>query len=279
MNENLHAAEQAAADDLDAEVSAAMSLPTRHRSPPSVGSLDQHFGDVFDALETIRAVLLARNPVERVVQGLCEQVVAVIPGADFAGVALLHHEHRTPKTLACSDSRVLDIDSDQYGAGEGPCLDAARGERTICAGMNDITVRWPRFAGRAVDIGVRSYLSAPLTVDSTDGGSLNLYSYDENGFDVIDEVLVTLFVTSVEAAVGSSRRNAEALAEIDGLRQAMIAQGTIEQATGILMAVRAVSPGIAFEALVEQSQLEKLPLALLAARIVDTVVHCQRKER
>jgi len=280
MNQDSSAAEQAAADDFDSEVSAAMSLPARHTRPPNNVPSDRHVGDVFDSLETFRAMLLARNPVERVLQGLCEQVVAVIPGADFAGVTLLQHEQRTPKTVACSDSRVLDIDSDQFSADEGPCLDAVRCNRRImCVGMDDITLRWPRFARSAVDIGVRSYLCAPLEVDSAQAGSLNLYSHDEHGFEVIDEVIVTLFVTSVEAAVWSSRRTAEALAEIDGLRKAMITRGTIEQAKGILMAVRAVPPEAAFEALVEQSQLENVPLSLLAGRIVETVVHGPREER
>ncbi|WP_156516397.1 MULTISPECIES: GAF and ANTAR domain-containing protein [unclassified Rhodococcus (in: high G+C Gram-positive bacteria)] len=280
MNDDaIEAAEQASADAFDAELSAALSRPARHRAPP-IGPLAHYRrDDALEALDALRGRMLADGPTDRTLKGLCDRAVAVVPGADFAGVTLTRAGHRNPMTVACSDALVLDIDSDQFRAGEGPCLDAARKRRIVCVGTDDIDSHWPRFATNAVDVGVRSYLSAPLEVDAEHAGSLNLYSFDGDGFTDIDEVLVTLFVTLAEATVRSSRRTAEALSQIDGLQHRMLVQATIEQATGILMAVHAMSVDTAFTALTEQSLHENTHVGALAARIVDAAVHGPRNER
>lgn len=115
--------------------------------------------------------------------------------------------------------------------------------------------------------------------DSGHAGSLNLYSFVGDGFSDIDEVMVTMFVTSAEATVWNSRRAAEALSEVDDLRHPMITRATIERAKGVLMAARAISSDAAFSALTEQSQRENTRLAVVASRIVGTAMHGRRDER
>lgn len=234
--------------------------------------------DTFEALDIFRGILLEHSRFETLLQGLCEQAVVAIPGADMAGVTLLHHDSENPATAACSDARVVDIDADQYRADEGPCLEAARHDRMVCLRVDEVATRWPTFAAAASDIGVQSYLSAPLAVDSEHAGSLNIYGFGAGGFNDIDEVVVKMFVTSVEAAVWNSRHAAEAKQEVVGLREAMATRATIEQAKGIIMAARRIGPDAAFAALVQQSQRENARVAVLAARVVDSVVGRQDAE-
>ncbi|OZE74201.1 hypothetical protein CH305_21105 [Rhodococcus sp. 15-649-2-2] len=276
IDPSLLAMESAAATSFDAEVSAAMSVPTRTLLPPIVPP--RYYPD--SALESVgkfRELLLSHSSVESLLQGLCERVAAVVPGTDMVGVSLLQNQSRGPATVACSDSRVVAIESDQYLTDEGPGLEAARTGRIVCVRVEHVRSRWPEFASKAADVGVRSYLSAPLAVDSEHAGSLNLYSFDEHGFNDIDEVLVMMFVTAAQTAVYNSRLLAEALAEVEGLRTAMLTRSTIDQAKGILMAVRAISPDAAFAALSEQSQRENTRIKDLAARLVDTVVGGHRE--
>lgn len=267
------AAERAAAAAFDEQIAAA--LPRRSHVP---GATTYFAEDTFEALDVFRGILLEHSRFETVLQGLCEQAVVAIPGADMAGVTLLHHDSENPATAAFSDARVVDIDADQYRADEGPCLEAARHDRMVCVRVDEITTRWPAFAAAAADIGVQSYLSAPLAVDSEHAGSLNIYGFDAGGFSDIDEVVVKMFVTSVEAAVWNSRHTAEAKQEVVGLRAAMATRATIEQAKGILMATQSMTPGAAFAALVQQSQRENTRVAVLAARMVDSVVGRQDAE-
>lgn len=231
-----------AASDFDEEILEALSAPTR---PPSVESYFAR--DTFEALDIFRGILLEHSRFETLLQGLCEQAVAAVPGADMAGVTLLHHDSENPATAACSDARVVDVDTDQYDADEVPCLEAARTNRIVCVRIDEAAIRWPTFASAAEGIGVKSYLSAPLAVDSEHAGS--------------------------------SRHTEEAKRESAGLREAMRTRATIEQAKGILIAVRGISPDAAFAALAEQSQRENTRLAILAARVVDSAVEGTRQHR
>ncbi|KQU38530.1 hypothetical protein ASG69_15325 [Rhodococcus sp. Leaf225] len=233
----------------------------------------QYFAaETFDALDAFRGLLLSHSRFEIILQGLCEQAVAAIPGADMAGVTLLHHDAANPETAARSDSRVSDIDADQYRVNEGPCLEAARTGRIVCVHVEDAAARWPLFAAAASEAGVRSFLSAPLDVDSEHAGSLNIYSFGDHGFSDIDEVLVTVLVTAVEVAVWESRHTADAREESGNLRRAMETRACIEQAKGIVMAVRGITADAAFAALVEQSQRENVRVSVLAERTVTSVV-------
>ncbi len=59
--------------------------------------------------------------------------------------------------------------------------------------------------------------------------------------------------------------------EVTGLTRAMKSRAVIEQAKGIVMALRGVSADQAFEILVAQSQQEHVKLAEVARRIVESV--------
>ncbi|WP_198289380.1 GAF and ANTAR domain-containing protein [Rhodococcus sp. AW25M09] len=263
-----------AADDFDGEILSALSARPRSRAA------ERYFAeDTFEALDVFRGILLEHSRFETVLQGLCEQVVAAIPDADMAGVTLQHHDSANPPTAAYSDARVVDIDADQYAADEGPCLEAARTNRIVCVRVEEVAARWPKFASAVAGVGVNSYLSAPLAVDSGHAGSLNIYSFDGDGFSDIDEVLVTMFVTAAEAAVWNSRHTEEAKKETAGLRVAMRTRATIEQAKGILIAVRGISPEAAFAALSEQSQRENIRVSVLAARVVASAMDYVRENR
>lgn len=137
--------------------------------------------------------------------------------------------------------------------------------------MIDTIARWPRFAATVEPVGIRSYLSAPLSVDGEHLGALNLYSYDDHGFHDIDEVLIKTYVTAIEAAVVHSRRASSAVEELDGLQEAMRTRAVIEQAKGVLMALRGISADEAFAILSSQSQNRNVKVSVLAQSIIDTV--------
>lgn len=179
-----------------------MSVPTRTVQAPRPQTARYYPDDTLDSIDTFRGLLRSHSTIESLLQGLCERVAAVVPGADMVGVTLMHNNFDRPATVACSDSRVIAIDSDQYRANEGPGLEAARTSRIVCVRVDDVRLRWPTFAANAADIGVRSYLYAPLKVESAHAGSLNLYGFDEDGFTDIDEVTVAMFVTAAETSIG-----------------------------------------------------------------------------
>lgn len=222
-------------------------------------------------LASFRDLLLSHARVDTLLQGVCSRVVATVPGADMAGVTLLDERTKVPETAACTDERVYAIDGDQYRCDQGPSLAAARSRKLVRARLSDIAVRWPTFAESVAEVGVRSYLSAPISVGTGQAGSLNVYSFTDHGFTHSDETLVEVFVAAVESAMWNSARAQQAQSELDGLREAMRTRATIEQAKGIVMAIRGVDAEDAFEVLSLQSQNENVKLSAIAQRIVDSV--------
>ncbi|SNS37168.1 ANTAR domain-containing response regulator [Rhodococcoides kyotonense] len=222
-------------------------------------------------LDAFRDLLRSHVRVETLLQSVVEQVVAVVPGADMAGVTLPGERPGETATAACTDGRVFAVDSDQFRSGEGPSLDAARTRSKVRARLSDIAVRWPTFAADAADVGVRSYLSVPISVDTDRIGSLNIYSWTDHGFSDTDEILLSVFAAAVESAVWNSRRALAAQTELDGLREAMRTRAAIEQAKGIVMAIRGIGPDDAFDVLSIQSQSENVKLSEIARRVVLSV--------
>ena len=100
---------------------------------------------------------------------------------------------------------------------------------------------------------------------------MNIYSFDPHGFNDIDEALLGLFISSIETAVIVSRRARSAEEEVDGLLTAMKTRARIEQAKGIIMAMRGVDPDEAFAFLSEQSQSRNIKVADLATTLIASI--------
>lgn len=239
--------------------------------PGLVDAVSAHVVDYAQALEKVKALLLARLDLSVVLQAVCNEIVETVPNADMAGITMLEEDGAHPQTAASTDIRVNDVDADQYRSDQGPCLEAARTRHMVRVRVDEVAARWPRFARAVVDIGVGSYLSAPLTLDEKHLGAVNIYSYDSLGFGDIDEALVRLFVTAVETAVLVSRRAYSAEEQVDGLLTAMKTRARIEQAKGIIMALRGVDPDEAFAILVEQSQHRNIKVTDIAASLIASI--------
>ncbi|NLU84330.1 GAF and ANTAR domain-containing protein [Rhodococcus sp. HNM0569] len=224
------------------------------------------------ALESMQERLKTQMQVHSFMHELCGRVVDTFGGADMAGVTLLARDGGA-ETAAFTDRHVCEVDGHQYVTGEGPCLEAALTQQIVRARREQATVRWPSFTARVGDSAVRSYLSAPLRLAADNVGALNLYSFDDHGFSDLDAALLRVYMTSVESTVSLARDAEVAYAEVAGLKKAMETRAVIEQAKGIVMALRRVSADAAFDILVDQSQRENVKLAAVAQRVVETVAH------
>lgn len=248
-----------------------MKAKTRSPGDSDHPDLLQRLDDVTGALADLSDVLTRTEDLGRVLQRSVEQVARTIPGADMASVSVLHDDSVTAETVASSSERVWAIDDDQYAAGDGPCLEAARTGRVVRVGVEQATERWPEFARSARAAGVASYLSAPLSVDEEFAGSLNLYSEQPHGFGDLDEALLRLYTTAAAAAIGSARRYTQARDLATQLSQALDSRAIIDQARGILMATHGIDEHQAFALLAQESQNTNVKLREVAAQLVESV--------
>lgn len=233
------------------------------RSDHAVRRLDEVTAD----LAQLTGILAEEEDLGRVLQRSVDQVVSGVPGADMVSVTVMRGNNG--ETVASSNERVWAIDSDQYAAGNGPCLDAARTREVVRVGVEEARERWPDFARSARAAGVESYLSAPLIMGEQFVGSLNLYSEKPHGFGDFDVALLRLYIAAASGAILNARRAADARRLIEDLKRALQSRAVIDQARGVLMAQRGISADEAFEELSRESQNTNVKLREVAARLLD----------
>lgn len=227
-------------------------------------SADQ-IAEIANAVEALTATLAGTTHKETILQAVAEQVVSVVPDADMASITVLGDTE--PYTGASTDPRAWQIDDAQYAEGDGPCLRAARTGELTRFEVSTAAELWPTFARVSGELGVGSFLAAPLTVDRHAAGAVNLFSFGTHGFREIDAQYLRLYTVVAQTAMHSVGR-AQLAEEVDQLRSAMASRAVIEQAKGILMAVRGLTDDQAFQALVSQSQRDNVKLRVLARQFV-----------
>ncbi|TQC48480.1 ANTAR domain-containing protein [Rhodococcus sp. WS4] len=224
---------------------------------------------VTASLESVLELLETADEVNVVLHTLCLQIVQAFPGASMAGVTVLRSAG--PVTAAATSDEVARLQELQHRFGEGPSLDAARSGDTVRADRAGARERWPAYAASSEQAGVHSYLSVPLLPGSEQPGALNLYGILPHAFHRMDEPVLELYVEAAAVAVRNARRYGEARNLIEQLRIAVRTRAVIDQAKGIVMALRGLDAETAFDVLVARSQRENVKLRVVAERVVATV--------
>ena len=202
---------------------------------------------------------------------LLQRVVEIahdaIDGADSTGLTI-DLGGRT-YTAVHTDDRTLRVDSEQYDAGDGPCLEASRTGTVVLVNADDPEDRWPRFTAAAREEEILSFLAAPLITGEQSLGSFNLYGHARSAFDTLDAEILELLTTTVSRTLGDFARFKSARDVADSIQRALQTRAPIEQAKGILMALHGVDADEAFDLLRRESQTTntrlKPPPVLVAA--------------
>lgn len=195
-----------------------------------------------------------------------------VTGCDEVGVTLLVDGR--PSTVAYTTVATLEIDAVQYLLDEGPCLDAARERTEVVATLGeqgDAEGRWPSFAESVRRDGMRSLMALPLLSGEQCVGALNLYGRQPDAFEAFEASLARVAASRAADAI-------VAVTELDGARrlagqleQAMASRAVIEQAKGVLMALRGIDEHAAFEWLRASSQAQNVKVRSLAEQVVGGV--------
>jgi GAF domain-containing protein len=225
-----------------------------------LAALTDDLGGVLESMEQVSEYL------ERVVHAVRRH----IDGCDEVGLTVFSSDR--PHTAAYTTVQTLEIDAVQYALDEGPCLDSARNRRENH--VPDLVVddgRWPLFAQQCREEGVRSLLALPLVSGDECVGAINLYAWAPHAFDTFDAALVRVAASRCADAI-------VAVTALDGARrlagqleQAMASRAVIEQAKGVIMAMRGVPEHDAFEVLRKSSQDRNIKVRVLAQQIVTGV--------
>jgi GAF domain-containing protein len=218
-------------------------------------------------ISALSAVVLSETDLPALLEEICRIAIRAVPGAEGASVTTV--DRGNPATVAVDEwSRRLD--ELQFEEHEGPCLDAYRTGTAFR--LRDITsdTRWPSYLPKAASEGLRSMLSCPMAAaEGSVIGAVNLYSRSTDAFDVeaasLAEVVAAHagLATQIGAAFFGHRDLAEQLAD------AMQSRAVIEQAKGVIIAMRHRTTDEAWNDLVRISQRTHRKLRDVAADLVD----------
>ncbi|MDR7279247.1 GAF and ANTAR domain-containing protein [Catenuloplanes atrovinosus] len=214
-----------------------------------------------DELRMLAGTLHRQHDVPATLRAITSGVIGTVPGADFAGLMVVHGGRID--TRAVTDDVVLRVDQAQYDTGQGPCLEATSEHAAVWLSDTRADRRWPAFSDRAARLGVRSMLSLQLEVGHDSIGALNLYARRPAAFTGESEQVGLLFATHAALAIADARRR-------DQLIRALGSRDLIGQAKGILMERSKVTADQAFSMLVRVSQAENIKLHEVATRLVET---------
>ncbi len=193
-------------------------------------------------------------------QAIVEGAVAVVPGARWAGISLIHG--RSVEARVPSDPLVAELDTLQSQFDDGPCLDALRDHHTVLIDDMAAESRWPRFTQAAVARGVGSLLSFQLFVQEENLGALNLYAGVAGAFSDDSVVVGELLAQHASVALAGSAATAQ-------LSSAVASRDIIGQAKGILMYRENLSGTDAFTLMVETSKATNIKVVDIARWLVE----------
>ena len=224
---------------------------------------------VQEMLRELNRVVLVGRPLSEVLTEIVTIAAKGIPGAESTSITLLRGEEAF--TAAHFGEMALAADELQYERGYGPCMDAGRGN--VVLRVDDMTeeTRWPDYAARGLDVGVRSSLSVPLPYQGSSIGALNNYSSQVGAFATPEALQAGIEVSeAVAVAVVNADAHARVVDQAHNMRLAMESRAVIEQAKGVLMAQRGVDAQQAFDMLRDASQRYNRKLRDIAAGIVES---------
>ena len=188
------------------------------------------------------------------------------PGAEACGLTL--EQAGRGRTVTYSGELAARGDERQYELDDGPCLQAMRSGHVVTVHDMAEERRWGLYPQRALEAGVCSSLSLPLTVGERGRGALNLYATDPNAFTDTDVRVGQSWAGQASGALSVAWRMAEREVAVDNLTQGMVTRQVIGQAVGLLMVQRRCTAEEAFELLKAASQRNNEKLRDVAHRMI-----------
>jgi GAF domain-containing protein len=223
--------------------------------------------DLTDNFAETARILFSAGGVADTLMELIELAVTTIEGCDFAGLFLLDGIAIT--TPVRTDPIVDLIDGYQHESGEGPCLEAISEGSIFYASDLESESRWPQFASRAGQAGIRSVLALPVAQNKS-LGALNLYARSPIAFGVVDRGKGVILASLAGFALAAAHSQEQDGMGVEDFRAALGTREMIGQAEGILMERERISADHAFDILRRASQHLNIKLREVAQNLVDT---------
>ncbi len=209
-------------------------------------------------LRRVTAIPTDHDVVDGALRLVVELARTSVSGADGVSVSLLRHGELL--TVAASDETIMEMDTEQYATGEGPCVDASLRGRWFHAESLDIESRWPSFTPRARALGIKAILSSPLKAFEFPVGALNIYSRTASTFVVKAQETAAIYAHKASVILSDARAGVTDSQMAVRFQEALRSREIIAMAKGIVMEREGVSEDDAVTTLRMLSLAHELPL-------------------
>ena len=220
-------------------------------------------------------LLLSNETVATALDLVTALAVEAVGAADAAGVTLVDAQGRR-RTAGATDALAERADAAQYELDQGPCLAAWAGRAVVRVDDVRTDARWPRWAGAAEGLGLRSALSAPLVAGDTALGAMKLYARSPRAFDARSEHLLAMFAAQAAIFVANVQHAEAGRRLSEDLRAALRERDAVACARGVLMEREGVDEAGAFTLLAARAQQEGSALHASARALVEATARRRR---
>jgi hypothetical protein len=131
--------------------------------------------DLARVLAESAHVIGAADSLEGTLKAVADAARSSVPGFDLVGISVVEDDGSL-RTAAATSDLVRDLDDLQHRLGQGPGVDALRGELLVQTDDLEPEQRWPLYSPQALSAGIRAQIAARLATSDEVLGTLNLYS-------------------------------------------------------------------------------------------------------
>ncbi|MDQ3570705.1 MAG: GAF and ANTAR domain-containing protein [Actinomycetota bacterium] len=206
--------------------------------------------ELSHSLAELSGLVLSPGDTETTVERVAHLAEGMVRDCDGVGVTLLSNGELT--TAACTAEVAREIDAAQYQTGRGPCLDAFDQLQVFSIPSLLEDSSWPAFRAAAIERGIMSSLSLPLTFAGLSLGALNMYSRQPYAFDECREAGL-LFAAQAGVALASAQLREASEKVVHGAGVAVQTGDVVGQARAILVEEQGCTPEEALEVLRRRS--------------------------
>lgn len=202
---------------------------------------EARLADVFVALaDALRPEHDVIDTMDTLVDAATRFTAAVDAGIVLAdGEGALH-------VMASTSERAAEIEEEQLGAHEGPCLEAFHSGAVVELADLQQSERWPDFTRTALDRGFRAVHATPLRHRDRTLGAINVFATEPGPFSDNDVAVLQALADVATLGIVFSETLREQNDLTAQLQHALDSRVVIEQAKGVLAERQNISIDHAF---------------------------------
>lgn len=224
-------------------------------------------GQLVEAFVTLADTLVVGYDLVDLLHTLVSQCVPLFD-ASAAGIILTDDEDF--EVIASTNERSRLVEILQLRSGSGPCVESVITGRAVAVADIDASgPKWPQFRAGALEQGFGSMFSVPMRLRATTIGSLNLFWDRTGGLPAEDGGTVQALADVATIGILQERAIRQGDVARQQLQYALSSRVVIEQAKGVVAYTRTATMDEAFTLIRQYARSNGLPLADVAARIVN----------